>query len=213
MTVAPPFFPGEVCLAAISAAVLIRFVVTREWIDLSGFLSGCIMAFLALGGVRLAVDFGAYRMDALRDSAMVYYAVYFFFGRQLALRPDAKSMLEKCLRFSFVAMLPLLLLERFDPDILASAGEATIFYQRNDLLTTFAAAGVFFMYTRPKLYRWAWVQAALIVIYIAYIAEGVTRASLLGLCVGSIPILVAGRKKFLLYPGAVLVLGIVVLGL
>jgi O-antigen ligase len=212
MTLAPPFYPGEVCLAAISAAILIRFVVTREWIDLSGFLSTCIIAFCVLGAIRLAVDFGFYRMEALRDSAMVYYSVYFFCGRQLAQRADSKSMLEKCLRFSFIAIVPLLLVQRLAPDLLESQGEASIFYQRNDLLTTFAACGVFYMYTRPKLYRWAWLQAVLIFFFIAYIAEGFTRASLLGLCFGSIPILVAGRKKYLFYPGAVLLVGVVVLG-
>jgi hypothetical protein len=211
LTFAPPFFPGEVCLALISAATLIRFVVTREWIDMSGFMATCILAFCVLGALRLAMDFSSYRMEAVRDSAMVYYSLYFFFGRQLALRADSKSMLEKCLRFSFIALVPLALMERFTPDSLMSGGDASIFYQRNDLLTTFAASAVFFMYTRPKLYRWAWVQAVLIVFFIAYIAEGVTRASLLGLCVGSIPILVAGRRKFLLYPGAVLMLGVVAL--
>jgi hypothetical protein len=212
LTFAPPFFPGEVCLALISAATLIRFVVTREWIDMSGFMATCILAFCVLGALRLAMDFSSYRMEAVRDSAMVYYSLYFFFGRQLALRADSKSMLEKSLRFSFIAMLPLLVVQRFAPDLFMTNAEASVVYQRNDLLTIFAAGGVFFMYTRPKLYRWAWVQAALIIFYMGYIAEGVTRASLLGLCVGSIPILVAGRKKFLLYPAAVVVLGGVALG-
>ena len=166
--------------------------------------------------MRLALDYKTYHLDALRDSAMVYYSVYYFFGRQLVSRPETKLILEKCLKFSFLALAPIALAERYLPEFnWLGTGETnggySLLYQKDDLMTTFAAAGVFILYTRPKIFRWNWVRVLLILLYIFLVVSGVGRASLAALMIGSVLMLVAGKKRFFLYPAVAVVLGLTVL--
>ena len=212
ITVAKPFYPGEVCMAAILLAMASRYILMREVPDLSGTLARTILIFLALGAVRLAMDFQTYRMDALHDSAMVYYAVYFFFGRQMVLGQESRLLLEKCLKFSFVALVPIALVERLAPDLLLSNGYMTVFFQKDDLLATFAAVAVLILYTQPKMYRRAWLRTALILFYLVFVVNGITRSALVGLVIGSILLFVAGKRKFFVYPAVAAVLGLTLLG-
>ena len=213
LTVAKPIYPGEFVLALIVTCMLVRFALDRELPDFSGWTARTIVLFCVLGAVRLALDYKTYRMDALRDSAMVYYAAYFFLGRQLAVRGSGMVVLERCLQFAFLALVPIAIIQRVDPDLLAtSTGQFTPLFQKDDLLTTFTAVGVFVLYTRPKLYRWNWLRVSLILFYFAYVAIGITRASLAGLIVGSGLLFVAGQRKFLVYPIVAIILGLTVLG-
>ena len=213
LTVAKPFYPGEFVLALIAACMLVRFALDRELPDLSGWTGRTIVLFCVLGAVRLALDYKTYRMDALRDSAMVYYAAYFFLGRQLAARGSGMVVLERCLQFAFLALVPIAIIQRVDQDLLmTSVGHFTPFFQKDDLLTTFTAVAVFVLYTRPKFYRWNWLRVSLILFYFAYVVIGITRASLAGLIIGSGLLFVAGQRRFLLYPIVAMVLGLTVLG-
>lgn len=212
ITVARPFFPGEVCLALIFLCMLVRFALTRELPLLSDPLGRFILIYCGLGLLRLSLDYRTYGMDAIRDSAMVYYSLYFFFGRQMITRPEAREVLEKCLKFSFLALVPITLVQRFAPDLFfTSAGAMNFFFQKDDLVTTFAAAAVFVLYTRPHIFRWTWLRIGLILYYIAYIVIGITRASLAGLVAGSVLLLIAGHKQILLYLVIALALGLTVL--
>ncbi len=210
LTVMKPLYPGEFALALIAAALLLRFALTRELPDVSGWYARVIFVYCALGAVRLSLDYQSYKLDALRDSAMVYYAVFFFLGRQLAAQPSSKQMLEKCLAFSFVALLPVAVVERVAPDWLVWSGDFSPLLQKDDLLTTFAAIAVFIIYTRPKMY-WNWLRSAMILFYIVLVVSGTGRAALAALVVGSGLMLLAGRQKFFLYPVAAVVLGLTVL--
>ncbi len=210
LTLVKPLYPGEVCLALVLAAMLIRYLLSRETPDLSGTLSSLILIYIALGVVRLSMDFSTYKMDALRDSAMVYYSLYFFIGRELALRSDSKRILESCLRFSFILLVPIALIARFDQELLFS-GALSLFFPKDDLLTTFEALAAFVLYTRPKIYPIKGLRIALIFLYLVLIVSGLTRASLAGLAVGSILFLFASEKKFFAYPLIAIVLGLTAL--
>ncbi len=208
LTLAKPLYPGEIALGVIFVATLIRYVLSRELPDLSGLLARLVLIYCVLGAVRLFLDYSTYHMDAARDSAMVYYSIFFFLGRELATRPASKLMLERCLRFSFIALVPIALVQRLFPETFM----INILSQKDDILTTFSALGVFVLYTRPNIYRFKWLRAMLILFYIGYIAIGVTRASLVGLMLGGIILLVARQWKFLSYFAVALVLGLTALG-
>ena len=210
LAVVKPLFPGELALAIIVVCTLFRFALTRELPDFSGWYARVIFAFCALGGLRLALDYPTYKLDAIRDSAMVYYAAFFFFGRQLVETPASKRMLEKCLAFSFLALVPLAIISRFRGEWLVWNGGFSPLFQKDDLLTTFAAVGVLIIYTRPKMY-WNWVRVALILFYIVLVVSGVGRAALAALMVGSVLMLIAGRNRFFLYPALAVVLGLTAL--
>ena len=210
LTVMRPLYPGEFALTLIAAAMLLRFALTRELPDLSGWQARVIFVYCALGAVRLVLDYQTYKLDAIRDSAMVYYAAFFFLGRQLASQPSSKRMLERCIAFAFVVLVPIAVIERTHIEWLIWNGGFSPLYQKDDLLTTFGAMAVYIIYTRPHMY-WKWLRAALILFYIVLVVTGIGRASLAALMATSILMLIAARKKFFLYPLVALLLGVTVL--
>lgn len=211
ITVAKPLYPGEICMVIVLLAMTARYILTRELPDFSGTLARTILIFLVLGAVRLALDFQDYRLDAVRDAAMVYYALYFFFGRQMAVSQGSRAVLEKCLKFSCIALVPISLAHRFAPGLLLNNGYMGLLFQKDDLLTTFAAVIVLILYTRPKMFRQAWPRIAMILFFIAFVFNGITRASLVALVAGSVPLLIAGHRKFMFYPVVAGVLGVTLL--
>ncbi len=207
-----PLFPGEIGMVVISVCVLSRFAVTRELPDFSGWIARVIFLYCILGGVRLALDYKTYGMDAIRDSAVVYYSIYYFFGRQLLLNAESERLLENSLKFSFVAMFPISVVERLLPDLLLENNQFGLLFQKDDLLTSFAAVAVYMLYTRPGMFRFRWIRPALILYYIAFIISGVGRAAVLALVVTCPLVLLAGRTRFLLYPVAAMILGLAAAG-
>ena len=207
-----PLYPGEIGIIVIAFSLLVRFVLTRESPDFSGWLAKAIMIFLALGALRLARDYGTYKMDAIRDSALVYYSVYYFFGRLLITTPHSEAFLEKCLKFSFVALVPVSLIERFFAEVLGYVEQLGIAHAaKDDILTAFMVLSALFLYTRPNMFRNSWLRPLLILYYIAFAISGIGRAAVLALIVGSVPLLLAGRTRFLAYPAVAVALGLTVL--
>ena len=203
-----PLFPGELALMIIGTCLLMRFALTRELPDFSGWLARTILIYCLAGAIRLAFDYQTYRFDAIRDSAMVYYSVYFFFGRDLVKNAASKELLEKCLKVAFTVLAPIAFLQRFFPELFYSNGRFGLFYQKDDILTTFTAFAVFILYTRPKMYRWNWFRITLIMFYLIFVVSGVGRASLAALTFASVLLLVAGQKRFLVYPALGVLVGI-----
>ena len=87
-------------------------------------------------------------------------------------------------------------------------GHFGLLYQKDDLLTTFAALAVFVIYTRPKMFRWNWMRIGMILFYLVFVVSGVGRASLAGLAFGSVLLFIAGQKRFFIYPALGLLVGI-----
>ncbi len=211
---AKPLYPGELCMLIIFTCMLMRFALTRELPDLSGWIARTILIYCAVGAVRLVFDYQEYRLDAIRDSAMVYYSVYFFFGRELVQRTSSKALLEGCLKFALLALVPIAIVERFAPELIfnfTASGGFNPLFQKDDLLTTFAAVAVFILYTRPGMYRPNWIRIGLILFYLIFVVSGVGRASLAALAFGSVLLFVAGQKRFFIYPLIGLLLGLVLI--
>jgi hypothetical protein len=79
----PPLYWGEATMAA--GLLLIAPQIKRtDFLQRSRALTFAIAGFMALGAVLTAVSFPRWRMDALRDAAMWYYALFYFIGLGLA---------------------------------------------------------------------------------------------------------------------------------
>ena len=211
MSPVKPLFPGELALLVIGCCLLMRFALTRELPDLSGWMARTILIYCALGAVRLAFDYKTYYIDAIRDSAMVYYSIFFFFGRELEVRATSRALLEGCMKFAFVALVPIAVVERFAPELifnLTASGGFNPLFQKDDLLTTFAAVAVFILYTRPRMYRKNWFRIGLILFYLVFVVSGVGRASLAAVAFGSVLLFLAGQRRFFLYPALGLMVGL-----
>ena len=206
-----PLYPGELTMLIIASCVLLRFALTREFPDLTGWMARTILIYCALGAVRLPFDFSTYRLDAIRDAAMVYYSAFYFCGRELVVRASSRVLLESCLKFAFVALVPIAVVERYFPELiftLTSSGGFNLFFQKDDILTTFSAVAAFILYTRPHIFRKRWLRVGLILFYLVFVVTGFGRASLAALAVGSVLLFVAGQRRFFVYPALGMLAGL-----
>ena len=73
-----PFFVGEVGLALIICMMGIRFILTRDFVVPDHPLAWLVGAYLFVAFARGYFDVLAYGIDAVRDLAIVYYALFFF---------------------------------------------------------------------------------------------------------------------------------------
>lgn len=100
----PPFYWGEITLA-------LSLLLIAPWLRGTGFLARnreltfVIAAFMALGAALTAMSFPRWRMDALRDAAIWYYALFFFVGLGLAAREAMADRVWLWLRVFWFASL------------------------------------------------------------------------------------------------------------
>jgi len=70
-----PVYIGEICLALCMFGLMIRLRLAGLF-DTS--IHKLIWVYLIYAGIHLMVDYGQYRLLAIRDSATAYYSLYFF---------------------------------------------------------------------------------------------------------------------------------------
>src|ERR1700736_924301 len=103
---------GELGLAACAALLGVRFAIRRSKIVPKTALGWVIVFFLILGGIRLGLDTMfqpsfAGSFTAIRDAAVVYYALFFFIAFQLGQNAVARRVLERCVLIGYIALLPI----------------------------------------------------------------------------------------------------------
>jgi hypothetical protein len=79
----PPLFWGEITMV-LSLLLIAPWVKGTLLLRQNRAIAVAIVAFMALGAVETAVSFPAWRLNALRDAAVWYYASFFFVGLGLA---------------------------------------------------------------------------------------------------------------------------------
>src|SRR5207302_1771232 len=107
------------CMAILGARVAIR----HEKIIPKTPLSWAIIGFLFIGAVRLYCDLflqlsPASAVVTLRDSATVYYALFFFVAYKVGTDPVGRRLLEKCVLISCIILFPVFIIQFFAfPDL------------------------------------------------------------------------------------------------
>ena len=192
-----PLLPGEIGLGV----SLLTLVLTGAFrcrppvrIDLLGIL---ILAWLALGLARLVPDVRQYGFLAVRDFAMVYYALFFFVAQEAARDPAGRRFVHGSVLAGAALLLPLGTMFYAYPDFFLGSftvhGVPLIYY-KGDLLGTFMAVGAltFFLWheARPR-----WWAAALSVALMADLITITNRASVLGLVAATALLATAGRWR------------------
>jgi hypothetical protein len=179
-----PLLVAELTLGACMVALLFSTAITKDTPIRKDALNFFIGLWLLAGGVRLVFDVRIHGFIALRDSAMCYYALFFFVGQSMAQEPRARAILNIALTAS-LAVLPLTFLAwTLYPDIVMGAmmvrGVPLILYKA-DIAATLMAAGVFyFFHWAERGYRVAWLGVA--ASFFGALLP-LTRAALLGLVV------------------------------
>jgi hypothetical protein len=193
-----PLLPAEAALLLTGGwwAVASAFEHRMPWDK--DLLNRLVLLWLVAGTVRLLFDVRTHGFLAVRDFAMVYYAMFFFIGQRMARRPEARRYLVGCVLVATVVLLPCVQLygafPRFFLSQLTVQGAPLIYY-KGDLAFTFVAIGsfmVFFTAVGPHRF-WAWPLAAAMFLFVA---GGDNRASLFGAVLVMLLLLAARRWQY-----------------
>jgi len=183
-----PILLGEVGIAICATAFFARMAIKREPVIPKTLLSYSIVAFLFVGGARLCYDIyvrtGGSVWVALRDSATVYYAIFFFIAHRMGEIAPSRRFIESCLTVGFVLLLPAYLAQVFYPGLVyrVTLRGVPLIYHKGDLAGAMCAVGCFYIYLstfkRRKLARlgvsivafWEMILASSRAAYIGWIA-------------------------------------------
>ena len=159
-----PLLPGEFVLGVAGTFWLWRVAKTRQLPLRRDPLHAWIIIWLLLGGLRLLFDFRPYGMLALRDSAMVYYAAFFFLGQAWTAQAVGRRWLERALHFGFALVAPMFLLFLSFGDWFAShlvVGGIPLVFFKSDVTGGLMVAGAAWWLDRyrreGRLNQLAWV--------------------------------------------------------
>lgn len=193
-----PILPAEAMLAFGGMLLLIQSAWRRELPVRWDALHLALLVWIALGALRIAFDFRSYGFMAVRDFATVYYALFFFLGRELAREERGRRFFETIVMVSAVALLPLFFLyDRFASfflEVLTWRGNPLIFY-KGDLAGTCMGVGSVLFYVRSERQARRFNLAISLVLAAGVLASG-NRASMLGLVVATGWLAVRGHWRF-----------------
>jgi hypothetical protein len=165
-----PLLPAEAALLVAVPALALRIATSAAAPYRRDALNLAVLAWLLYGTIRLPFDLSRFGIIALRDFAMIYYAVFFYLGQAFGSHPPSDRALRRSLTIAFVTLLPVVVSIQFFPtfffDHFTWRGIPVI-YQKSDLIATSLAAGFFWLWTRrnPKgRFVWPLLAAASILL-------------------------------------------------
>jgi O-antigen ligase len=193
-----PLFPAELGLAITATIMLWQCARNRLLPVRKDMLDFALLAWLLLSSIRFFWDVRAHGMDAIRDFAMVYYALFFFIARHVTQNEENVRWFSAVLRLASLILLPLFLLfEKFPTffiDTLTVRGNPLFFFKA-DLAGTGMSMGAiawFFHYMDNPRKRWA---LALSLVLTGTMLSTDNRASMLALVVPTVILAGAGRTQ------------------
>lgn len=192
-----PLLPAEAALGLALAWRLVVWAHDRRLPFRADALNVVVLVWMVAGCARLVFD-TRHGFTAIRDFAMVYYALFFFVVQAMARQGPARRYLAGCLVTGLLAMPPVLVLSQFFPRFFMQAvtlrGAPLIFF-KGDLAYTFIGAGAlaafFLLPARWRPVGWL-VSAALFL----FVLSGDNRASQLALVLVTATLLAARRWTF-----------------
>lgn len=146
-----PLFWGEIGLVGGLLLTLYFVSFQKEFPFRIDALAIVILIWIFFCGIRLLFDLGDYGILAMRDFAMVYYALFFLIGQSMLQNQKSLRLYESWLCWALILVIPLYPLFRaytaFFFYKLQISGVPIIYY-KGDLVGTIHAAGFFFFYFR-----------------------------------------------------------------
>jgi O-antigen ligase len=212
-----PLFSGELGLAVVLVLVALRGALERTLPVRRDRFNGLLLLWIALGTGRIFWDVRTFGMLALRDFAMVYYALYFFAAQAIAAHGPSRKLLRGALLLTF-GLLPLTgLLSDLFPDFFLThflVGGVPLIFYKGDLLATFLFTGFLVLLPTDEVPGrsgwWRWLPA------LGSLALGLnllSRSSMLGLAVALSWLAWSGCWRPVRVLAAVVALGVVALTL
>lgn len=191
----PPLYWGELVMALSLAWLVDRRGLVRAFLPDSRPLTYLVLGFLGLGGALLLRGLPAWGELAVRDSAMCYYAVFFFVAYELARRRAVGDRLWRIFTAMWLlsmlwTMLDVSLpegyrLSRMGP-IIPWRGVSVFWSSHKELIQHMGLATILIFgrwYPRSwQRYHWLWAPAGVVALVLAAAAEG--RAEKLSILAG-----------------------------
>ncbi|GHC10338.1 O-antigen ligase family protein [Cerasicoccus arenae] len=143
-----PMLPAEAGVLVVSLALILRIPLERDFSFRLTPLTVFIAVWMATSSAHMIFDLSSSGFLAIRDFAMVYYAVFFFGGMTLAKREQSIRIIEWALGIGFALMAVGYLLYLVAPEMFHQIRyrSSPVIYYKGDLVGIFAAAGIFFYY-------------------------------------------------------------------
>jgi hypothetical protein len=193
-----PLLPAEAVLLVGVPALGARMAFGQVQAVQRDDLNIALLAWIVLGAARLPLDLGRHGFFAIRDFAMVYYALFFFLAQACAGQAASVRLLRATLTVTFVALPVVAAAEQALPGFflthLTFRGVPFIFH-KSDLLAAYLAAGFFWLWTRfEKTHQRLWLlPAAASLLMLGTTAS--SRAAMVGLVLVTLMWLAARRWR------------------
>lgn len=211
LTNASPVYLGETGMLCCLGILLTRTALKREQLIPKTYLSKAILAFMGIGAVRLACDLllnlsPATTVVTLRDSAVIYYALFFFIAYKIGSDPVGRKVLERCVLVACITLLPVFIIQFFvAPDFFnrITVRGYPLIAQKGDLTTTYLAFASFYFFLQPAKGAKLFFLRTLSILFFVGMLMLMARAALFGYACAVGLLLLARRPQFVLYQVAI----------
>lgn len=201
-----PVYLGEAGMLTCLGILASRLALKREQLIPKTPLSWAILAFLGIGAARLCCDIflrlsPATTVVTLRDSAVIYYAVFFFIAYKIASDPVGRKVLERCVLVACITLLPVFIIQFFAaPDLFnrITVRGYPLIAQKGDLTTTYLAFASFYFFLQPASGLKLFLLRTLSIVFFVGMLMLMARAALLGYACAVCLLLLARRPQFLI---------------
>ena len=183
-----PLLPGELALGVGTLFVGLRATQTKTLPVRRSLLDFTLLSWLAFGAIRLRQDFPAHGFLALRDFALLYYAVFFFLAQGWGAQPASRRWLERCLTIGFALTAPVFLAFAQWPEVFVRSFAilgTPLIYVKSDVAGGFMVAGAFWFLGRFLAERRGW-WLALTGTNLVGVAFSNSRAALVALAIAGL---------------------------
>lgn len=195
-----PLLPAEIGLGITLVILVWQCARFRQLPWRRDEINFTLIAWIVIGSIRILWDVPAHGLAAIRDFAMVYYALFFFVAQHVTQEDADIRWFHRTLLAASAALLPLYLLFQAYPDfflnVLTVRGTPLIFF-KGDLAGTFLAVGSlawFFQYDAQPRQWWALLLS---VSMAGCMLATDNRASMLALTTPTLLLAVTGRTRLL----------------
>ena len=191
-----PMLPAEAVLGIGTIVVIWHTTRTKTLPIRRDTLNFAVAAWIAVGLARLPHDVRTNGFVAVRDFALVYYAVFFFLAQEWCKVARSRQWIERCVTAGLMFTTPVFVAFILWPNIFINLTIAGIppIYVKGDVAGGFMAAGVFWFGRRYVLTRdWPWL--ALTIVSGAGTVFCNSRAALLALVLGTVALLILRERR------------------
>jgi O-antigen ligase len=221
LTRVSPVYLGEAGMLACLGILGARLALNREQIFPKTQLSWAILAFIAIGAVRLYFDLflginSRQPLITLRDSAVVYYALFFFIAYKVGSDPVGRRLLERCVLIACIVLLPVFIIQFIAfPDLFnrITVRGYPLISQKGDLTTTYLAFASFYFFLKPAKGLAFFLLRTLSVVFFVGMLMLMARAALFGCACAAVLLLLARRPQFVFYQMVIGVAALILIGL